>query len=219
MSYVLMKILESAPYRYDRGIKILTLGKIDKAYDRLVENIKKDDKVLDIGCGTGMLSFRAVLKGAHVTGIDINPEMLEIAKRRTEELEVKDNIEFFEMGVAEMDRFEDNSFDMIMSGLCFSELSDDEISFTLKQIERTLSDKGKFLLADEIKSISIVKRIINWILRIPLVIITYILTQTTSRALKDIEKKIEETGLIIESRKSNFLDNFVELIIAKGEKQ
>jgi len=213
-----MKILESAPYRYDRGIKLLTLGKIDKAYDRLVENIKKDDKVLDIGCGTGMLSFRAILKGAHVTGIDINPEMLEIAKRRTEELETKDNIEFLEMGVAEMDRFEDNSFDMIMSGLCFSELSEDEISFTLNQIERSLNDKGKFLLIDEIKSRSIVKRIINWILRIPLVIITYILTQTTSRALKDIENRIVESGLIIESRKSSFLDNFVELIVVKEEK-
>ena len=68
MSYVLMKILESAPYRYDKGIRILTLGKIDKAYDRLTERIKKNDKVLDIGCGTGMLTIRAAMKGATVTG-------------------------------------------------------------------------------------------------------------------------------------------------------
>lgn len=219
MSYVLMKILESAPYRYDKGIKILTLGRIDKAYDRLVENINKDDRVLDIGCGTGMLSFRAVLQGAIVTGIDINPEMLEIAKKRIEEVEVKDKIEFLEMGVAEMDRFESDSFDVIMSGLCFSELSEDEISFTLKQVKRILRKEGKFLLADEIKSRSIFKRITNWLLRIPLVIITYILTQTTSRALKNIEKRITESGLIIQSHKSNFLDNFVELIIIKEDKK
>ncbi|MHA1954758.1 MAG: corrinoid protein-associated methyltransferase CpaM [Candidatus Heimdallarchaeaceae archaeon] len=214
-----MKILESAPYRYDKGIKILTLGKIDKAYDRLVENINKDDRVLDIGCGTGMLSFRAVLQGAIVTGIDINPEMLEIAKKRIEEVEVKDKIEFLEMGVAEMDRFESDSFDVIMSGLCFSELSEDEISFTLKQVKRILRKEGKFLLADEIKSRSIFKRIINLLLRIPLVIITYILTQTTSKALKNIEKRITESGLIIQSHKSNFLDNFVELIIIKEVKK
>ncbi|MCG3227617.1 MAG: class I SAM-dependent methyltransferase [Candidatus Heimdallarchaeota archaeon] len=214
-----MKILESAPYRYDKGIKILTLGKIDKAYDRLIENIKKDDKVLDIGCGTGMLSFRAVLKEAIVTGIDINPEMLEIAKKRIDEFEVKDKIEFLEMGVAEIDRFENDSFDIIMSGLCFSELSEDEITFTLNQVRRILSKDGKFLLADEIKSRSIIKRIMNWLLRIPLVIITYILTQTTSRALKNIEKRISESGLIIQSRKSNFLDNFVEMIIIKEDKK
>ena len=214
-----MKILESAPYRYDRGIKILTLGKINKAYDRLVENIKKDDRVLDIGCGTGMLSFRAVLRGATVTGIDINPEMLEIAKKRTAELEVKDKIEFLEMGVAEMDRFDNDSFDVIMSGLCFSELSEDEISFTLEQIKRILNKNGKFLLADEIKSRSIFKRIVNLLLRVPLVIITYILTQTTSKALKNIEKRITESVLIIQSRKSNFLDNFVELIVVKEVKK
>ena len=214
-----MKILESAPYRYDKGIKILTLGKIDKAYDRLVDNIQKDDRVLDLGCGTGMLSFRAVLKGATVTGIDINPEMLEIAKKRIEELEAKDKIEFLEMGVAEMDHFESDSFDIIMSGLCFSELSEDEIYFTLKQIKRTLSKEGKFLLADEIKSRSIFKKIINWFLRIPLVMITYILTQTTSRALKKIEDRIIESGLIIQSRKSNILDNFVELIVVKEDKK
>ena len=218
MSFVLMKVLESAPHRYDRGIKLLTLGKINKAYDRIVENIEKDDIVLDLGCGTGMLSFRAVLKGAEVTGIDINPEMLNIAEKRTTELEVKNRIKFIEMGVAEMDRFEDDSFDVIMSGLCFSELSEDEISFTLKQTKRILRNDGILLLADEVKSKSIIKRIINFLIRIPLVLVTYMLTQTTSRAIKNIEKKVEESGLKIHSRSSNFLDNFVEIIIVKEHK-
>jgi len=42
-----MKILESAPYLYDKGIKILTLGKIDKTYDKLIEYIREGDRVLD----------------------------------------------------------------------------------------------------------------------------------------------------------------------------
>lgn len=37
-----MKILESASSRYDRGIRIPTLEKLDKAYDRLTSPIKKD---------------------------------------------------------------------------------------------------------------------------------------------------------------------------------
>ncbi|MCK5304561.1 MAG: methyltransferase domain-containing protein, partial [Candidatus Heimdallarchaeota archaeon] len=68
-----MNVLESSPHRYDRGIKILTLGKIDEIYDRLIANINKGDRVLDIGCGTGLLSIRAINKGASVVGIDINP--------------------------------------------------------------------------------------------------------------------------------------------------
>ncbi len=212
-----MKVLESAPHRYDKGIKLLTLGKIDKAYDRLAENIRNNSIVLDIGCGTGMLSFRAVIKGATVTGIDINPEMLEIAEKRMNELEVKDKVKFLEMGIAELDHFENDSFDVIMSGLCFSELSEDEISFTLNRVKRLLRNDGKFLLVDEIRSKSIVKRILNMFLRLPLVLLTYILTQTTSKALKNIEKRIIESGLIIESRKSNFLDNFVELVLVKED--
>jgi len=61
--YILMKILESAPSRYDRSIYILTLGKLDKIYDRLTSRIKKGQTILDLGCGTGALTLRAAQKG------------------------------------------------------------------------------------------------------------------------------------------------------------
>jgi len=42
--------------------------------------IKRDEKVLDIGCGPGTASFAAVHMGAEVTGVDYSPEMIAIAK-------------------------------------------------------------------------------------------------------------------------------------------
>ncbi len=219
MSFVLMKVLESAPHRYDKGMKILTLGKIGKVYDALTEDIKENDTVLDIGCGTGLLTLRAALKGALVTAIDINPEMLEIAKKRINELEKDTSVRFLEMGVAELDTFEESSFDIIVSGLCFSELSTDEITYALDQISRILREDGLFLLADEIKSKFFLKRIINWFIRIPLVIISYILTQTTSRTLKNIEEQVTAAGMTIKFRKSNFLENFVSLKIINEVKK
>jgi len=47
-----MKILESAPSRYDRGIYILTLGRSEKVYNRLISHVKKGQTILDLGCGT-----------------------------------------------------------------------------------------------------------------------------------------------------------------------
>ncbi len=210
-TYVLMKVLESAPSRYDKGIRILSLGALDKTYDRLASHISSGWKVLDIGCGTGALSLRAALAGAHVKGIDINPEMLEIARKRAAEASIEDNIELAEMGVAELENEEAAGYDAVISGLCFSELSDDEIKFTLKQVRRILKPEGMLLIADEVRPANIVKRIIHLLIRIPLVIITYILTQTTTSAVRDLPEKIENAGFIVESVKPNGLGNFIEV--------
>ncbi len=121
-TYILMKILESAPDRYDRGIRILSLGKLDKAYDRLISPVKEGQRVLDIGCGTGALTLRAAKKGAKLKGIDVNSRMMEIAQKRAEEAKLAQNIEFSEMGVAELGSEKPESYDVAMCGLCFSEL-------------------------------------------------------------------------------------------------
>ncbi len=49
--------------------KILDLG-----------GIKKDTLVLDIACGTGVLFDDYLRRGAYVTGVDISPQMVKIAR-------------------------------------------------------------------------------------------------------------------------------------------
>lgn len=211
-TYVLMKILESAPSRYDKGIRILTLGRLDKAYDRLTSYLKKGQMVLDLGCGTGALALRAAQKGAKVKGIDVNPQMLEIAQKRAIKAHLTQNIELCEMGVAELGSEESESYDVVMSGLCFSELTDDELTYTLKEVRRLLKPGGLLLIAEEIVSESISKRILNWLVRFPLVIITYLITQTTTKAVKNLPARIEEAGLLIESVRLSKMGNFIELV-------
>jgi len=46
---------------------------------------KPNEKVIDIACGNGNLSVEVTLKGAEVTGIDINPNLVEQAKNRARE--------------------------------------------------------------------------------------------------------------------------------------
>jgi len=214
-TYILMKVLESAPSRYDRGIRILTLGRLDKIYDRLASHIKKGQKVLDIGCGTGALTLMAARKGAKVKGIDVNPQMLEIAQKRAREANLTQNTELCEMGVAELKREEVESYDIVLSGLCFSELTEGELIYSLKKINRILKPGGLLLVADEVRPKSILNRVLNWLIRFPLLIVTYLIAQTTTKVVRNLPEKIVETGLSIESVRLNRMENFIELVARK----
>jgi ubiquinone/menaquinone biosynthesis C-methylase UbiE len=219
-TYVLMKILESAPSRYDLGIRLLTLGRLGKAYNRLTSQIKKGDRVLDLGSGTGALARRAAQRGAKVKGIDVNPRMLEIAQARAEEARLAQKIEFVEMGVVELDKEEAESFEVVMSGLCFSELTEDEFNFTLREASRILKPGGLFLVADEVRPTRMYKRILVWLLRIWLRLVVFIFTQTSTRALISFPEKIREAGFDIVSVKLNKSGTFLELIARKpGERE
>ncbi|RKY87493.1 hypothetical protein DRQ09_04430 [candidate division KSB1 bacterium] len=210
-----MKILESFPEKYNRGITILTRGNLDDTYNRLITFVKRGQKVLDIGCGTGMLTIKAAKKGAFVKGIDVNPGMLETAKNMVEKENIIQNVEFSEMGAVELESETSESYDIVMSGLCFSELNEDELSLTLKEIKRILKPGGLLLIADETIPKNILKKIVYKIIRFPFLIITYILTQSTTKPVKSLDKVLEEKGFLIKSVRLNKMENFVEIVAKK----
>ena len=127
-----MKVLESAPDRYDLGIRMLSRGRIDEAYGRIATLVAAPGKrILDIGCGTGGLSLACAARGAAVTGIDINAGMLEIA--RSKPAPRQGSVSFLELGAAEIgDRFAEKSLDAVVSCLAMSELSPDEQDYVLR---------------------------------------------------------------------------------------
>jgi len=48
---------------------------------RLLDDLS-DARVLDAGCGTGQMSAELAARGADVVGVDISPQLIDIAKRR-----------------------------------------------------------------------------------------------------------------------------------------
>jgi ubiquinone/menaquinone biosynthesis C-methylase UbiE len=217
-TFVLMRILESAPQRYDLGIRLLTLGRVQRAYDRLASYIDPGQRVLDIGCGTGALALRAARRGASVRAIDVNPQMLEIAVRRARDTGLSDRIELAEMSVAELDAERSESYDVVMSGLCLSELGDDELAYTLKQVTRILRPGGLLLVADEVRPQSLVTRMLHSLVRIPLAILTYVISQRTTRPIAGLHDKLTQAGLSIMSADTSRLGSFIELMAKKPDK-
>jgi ubiquinone/menaquinone biosynthesis C-methylase UbiE len=214
-TYVLMRILESAPRRYELGIRLLTLGRLDKAYDRLASHIERGQQVLDLGCGTGALALRAAQRGAKVKGIDINAEMLEIASQRVHEAGLTELVDLVEMGVAELDDEVAQHYDVVMSGLCFSELSEDEVTYTLKEVARILRPGGLLLIADEIKPQGLVKRLIHSLIRVPLAILTYVISQQTTHPISNLSERLTDAGLVIVSAQLSPLGSFGEFVARK----
>jgi demethylmenaquinone methyltransferase/2-methoxy-6-polyprenyl-1,4-benzoquinol methylase len=214
---LLMKLFEAAPGRYDKGIRLLTGGELDDLYERLTAHIEEGDRVLDIGCGTGALTHRAARRGAKVKAIDINPGMLDIARSKAEDSRLGQNIDFVEMGVAELGSEPDRTYDVVMSGLCLSEFTEEELYFVVKEVRRILKPGGLFLVADEVRPRSFLRRLWQGFFRSLFKFFVFLLTGTTTSALKNFPHKMEEAGFEIVFRELNKRQNMLSLAAKKSQ--
>lgn len=93
----------------------------------IVKNVENDDKVLEVGAGTGVLSISSAIAGAEsVIGIELNPITVVLTDIITEDLYVKGllprkesvNIvwsDALKFGVVEYDQYKDHTFDALIS--------------------------------------------------------------------------------------------------------
>jgi SAM-dependent methyltransferase len=77
-------------------------------------NIEPGMDVLDVACGTGNASIPAARLGARVTGLDLSPGLVAIARERGAEAKV--DVDWLE-GDAQSLPFDDDSFDRVISAI------------------------------------------------------------------------------------------------------
>lgn len=213
-TYVWMRILESAPHRYDLGIRILSLGHAVSVYER-VAALARGPETLDLGCGTGNLTLRLAVRGLHVTGLDLSPEMLDVARQRAAEHSA---VRWVQAGAVELiDHFPPASFDTIVSVLLFSELAEAEQVETLRQCHSLLRTGGQLIIADEVCAPTFAMRSIQALVRFPLAAVTYALTQASTGAVRGLEEKIAAAHFSVVRRESNRIGSFVMIEATKQE--
>ena len=212
-SYVFMKILESRPDRYDRGINFLSGGQAEKIKKRIVkDHVKAGTRILDIGCGTGSLIVHAAKAGASAWGVDNSTRMLEAAQKKITKNGLQDKISIHKAGAVEIDTlFPERSFDIIVSTLVFSELYSEERASVLYQAKKLLKPDGKLLIAGEVQPAVLYKRVVHLLLRFPLAVLTYIISQTGTKPLSHISKEVARAGFTLSKEERSFLDSFIVL--------
>lgn len=193
-SFVWMRFLESAPERYDRGIRMLSGGRIEEAYERIAALVAAPGKrILDIGCGTGGVSLACAARGATVTGIDIDAGMLEVARRKT--VPAAGQAEFLELAAAEIeDVFAEQSLDAVVSCLAMSEMSAEEQDYALRIAYSRLRQGGMIVIADETIPEGGPSRLAYRLRRLPAIALTYLLTQTATRPVRDLARRVRAAG-------------------------
>ena len=104
--------------------------------------IGQSARILDIGCGTGELlrALGLAAPGSDLTGVDISPEMLGIARRKLDRcVELKE-------GQAEALPFEDESFDCVVSTNAFHFVR--RPMSALQEMLRVLRPSGGVVITD-----------------------------------------------------------------------
>jgi demethylmenaquinone methyltransferase/2-methoxy-6-polyprenyl-1,4-benzoquinol methylase len=210
LSYVYMKILESRPRRYDTAIRWLSLGQADRARREIVARwVRAGDRVLDVGTGTGTLALLAAGRGAEVTGIDVSAGMLREAERKRHASAAGHRVRFIETGVAEMDSGLEEGFDLVTAFLVMSELSGDERRWMLAQAHRLLGPGGRIAVADETRPDGAGRRALHGLVRLPLAVATFAVTQTSTRPVEGLERLVAGAGFEVDVVETRAMGSFV----------
>jgi ubiquinone/menaquinone biosynthesis C-methylase UbiE len=147
---------------YDTVCSIFGLGKLFRDRTLAIASLRPGDHVLDVGCGTGVLTRRAadaVGPTGEVWGIDPAPDMIRIAMQAATQTR---NPGRFKVAAIEALPFADASFDAALASLVIHHLPPDLKPAGLREIWRVLKRGGRLIVVDFDRPRHWLWRIVLW---------------------------------------------------------
>ena len=144
------RTLDHAAYVYDIFEPVLLLGK-QVEYDKHIVSLLKlerSDRVLDLGCGTGVLTRMIADQlnadaGGEAIGIDAAAKMIGVARKKPANVNCR-----FDIMAAESLAYAEGSFDAVVSSLFFHHVQRDLKEKALAEAFRVLRPGGRLIVAD-----------------------------------------------------------------------
>jgi len=109
------------------------------------ERLLESKKVLDLGCGDGVMSMFLAQHANLVEGLDYSPEALAFAKDKTKQFS---NLTFSEGSAYELP-YPDNTFDVVVSTEVIEHL--DDVDAYISEIKRVTKNNGSALITTPIR--------------------------------------------------------------------
>ncbi|MCC6545367.1 MAG: methyltransferase domain-containing protein [Nitrospirae bacterium] len=133
---------------YDWGCPKIGIGPTFRNTTLRYAGLKAGEQVLDVGCGTGVLTRLAadvVGPTGQVIGIDPGPKMIAIARNNTAQERSRAE---FRLDAIENLPFEDDRFDCVLSSFMIHHLPPDLKFKGLAEVYRVLKPGGRLLVVD-----------------------------------------------------------------------
>ncbi len=115
--------------------------------------------VLDYGCGLGDNSVLLASRGAKVIGVDISPELIELAEKRLELHHLAENAEF-RVGSAHELPIEDESIDVVFGMAILHHL---DLKLASTEVFRVLKKGGRAIFLEPVRNSKFIKIVLNLI--------------------------------------------------------
>jgi ubiquinone/menaquinone biosynthesis C-methylase UbiE len=139
-----VRVWEKMAPRYDRDIQFWE--KVQFGGGRAWIGARAKGRILEVAVGTGR-NFDFYSRGVGITGVDLSPDMLDIARRHATDLDLEVDLR---VAAAEALPFDDDSFDTAVCTLSLCTIPDPAAS--IAEMKRVLRPGGQLLLLDHIGS-------------------------------------------------------------------
>ena len=113
-----------------------------------------------------------------------------------------------------IDHFAPHSFDAIVLSLLLSELAEAELDYVLSSCRRLLADDGKLIIADEVVPRALPAKLLFWLVRIPLTVLTWLLTRTTTHILRNYVSVVQEASFDGQAE-ATYLGGSLAILVAR----
>jgi SAM-dependent methyltransferase len=136
-----------------RGHKNHYIDLLQKAALEEVLDLKGDEAVLDFGCGSGRLSYWIAPRVKNVVGLEVTPEMIDLAERNR----FAENVEFMLYDGIHFPVLP-HPFDLVLSVGVLQIMEGENLTRVISTLSRYLRPGGRFVVVEQISDNPAVKR-------------------------------------------------------------